>query len=304
MSQHAAQGERGRSSREPYTYSPIVEREPMSFPDGARVAFYVGLNIEHYRFGLPSTSLQPPNNTLVPDPFNHGWRDYGPRVGIWRMVELFDEVGIRPTAIVNSDACLEYPQIVRAGVERGWDWVAHGRSNSVLQNDLAVDREAAYLDEMLDVLDSALPRRPTGWLGPALTETFDTPRLLSERGFTYLLDWCCDDRPFHLDVAGLISVPYSVEVNDIPLFVGKSTPGSAYEEIVLSQLEQLLSEGGGVMALPVHPFVVGQPFRFKYFAKVIRQIAATPGVWLTTSTEIADRFLTEEQQRDHGGVAQ
>ena len=274
-----------------YDYSPIVEREPPSFPDGARIAFYVGLNIEHYRVGMPSTSLQPSNGSFIPDPLNYGWRDYGPRVGIWRMIELFDEVGIRPSAIVNSDVCRAYPQIVRAGIDREWDWVAHGQSNSILQNHLAPGSEAAYLDEMLHVFDSELPRRPTGWLGPALTETFLTPGLLRERSFTYLLDWCCDDQPFDLNVEGLVSVPYSLEINDIPLFVGKNTTGSMYTEIVLGQLEQLLQEGGAVMALPVHPFVVGQPFRFKYFAEVIRQVAATPEVWLTTSTEIADRYL-------------
>jgi hypothetical protein len=277
-----------------YSYSPIVEREPMTFPGGARVAFYVGLNIEHFRVGVPGTSIQPSNNAFVPDPLNHGWRDYGPRVGIWRMIDLFDETGIRPSAIINSDACLAYPKIISAGVERGWDWVAHGQTNSVLEVGMSEDDEAAYLDGMLETLDDALPARPTGWLGPALTETFATPRLLRERNFRYLLDWCCDDRPFALNIPGLISVPYSLEINDIGLFVGKNTTGSAYEEIVVSQLEQLLDEGGGVMALPVHPFVVGQPFRFKFLARILRRIAATEGVWITTSTDIANLFLGEQ----------
>lgn len=278
-------------SAEPYSYSPITERPPAPLPEGKRLAFYIGVNIEHFLFGRPSTSSSSVTAGLVPDPMNHGWRDYGTRVGIWRMIELFDEVGLRASAITNSQVCQRYPQIIEAGAERDWAWVAHGQTNSVLHTGMAEDAEAAFLDEMLGVLDSALPKRPRGWLGPALTETAATPRLLRERGFSYLLDWCCDDRPFPLLEPGMISVPYSLDVNDIGVFVEKATTGTAYEEMVMDQFEVLLAEGGAVMALPVHPFVTGQPFRFKYLARILRAITATPEVWVTTSDDIAERYL-------------
>jgi len=272
-----------------YTYSPITERPPLEMPEGKRLAFYVGLNIEHFRLGQPATSSSPLTAGFVPDPMNHGWRDYGTRVGIWRMMELFDDCGLRASAITNSDVCARYPQIVEAGVERDWAWVAHGQTNSILHAGMSEEEEVPFLDTMLAAFDAALPERPKGWLGPALTETFATPRLLAERGFTYLLDWTADDRPFPLTVPGLISVPYSLETNDIGLFVGKATTGSDYEQIVMDQFEVLLEEGGGVMALPVHPFVVGQPFRFKYLARVLRAITSHPEVWVTTSTDIAQQ---------------
>ena len=277
-----------------YEYSPIVSRPRLEWPGGARVAFYIGLNVEHYRLDVPSTSIAPVTAGLVPDPMNYGWRDYSPRVGVWRLIELLDEVGMRASVALNSDVCRLYPQIVAAGVERGWAWIGHGQNNSVLQPRLEAGAEAGYLREMTETIEAATGSRPRGWLGPALTESLETPRLLRELGYTYLLDWCSDDQPYPRTVPGLISVPYSVEVNDVTLFVGRSLSGPEYERVVADQLEQLLADGettGRVLALPLHPFIVNQPFRHKYLANVLRRVAATDGVWVTTSDEIAEHFL-------------
>jgi len=124
-----------------------------------------------------------------------------------------------------------------------------------------------------------------------MTETFNTPELLLDRGFSYLLDWCSDDRPFPLNVTGMISMPYSVDLNDLGIFGQRNVSGGAYEEMVLDHFEVMLAEGGGVMALPLHPFVTGQPLRFKHLARALREIAATDGVWLSTATGIADHYL-------------
>jgi peptidoglycan/xylan/chitin deacetylase (PgdA/CDA1 family) len=280
----------------PYEHSPIVARPPLHWPGGARVAFYLGLNVEAFSVDRPGTSISAVTRGLVPDPMNYGWRDYGVRVGIWRMIELLDRLGIVPSVVIDSVACHRYPEIVQAGRERDWAWVAHGRFNADVMNafdDPAAER--AYLAEMVAELDAALPSRPRGWLGPALTESFATPALLRELGFTYLLDWCCDDQPFPLTVPGMISVPYAVELNDILLFLGRSLSGEDFVTMVLDQLEQLLadaSEGRGrVMALAVHPFIVGQPFRHKYLERLLERIASTDGVWLTTSDAIAHQYL-------------
>jgi allantoinase len=274
----------------PYSYSPIVSRPPLSFPGGARLAFYVGVNIERFRIDMP---FGPGGN--VPDPLAYGLRDYGNRVGIWRLMDLFDEVGIRPTGIVNSEVCTEYPEIIEAGVARNWAWVAHGKTNSILQASLTPEQEPEFLAEMFATLDASLPARPRGWLGSGLSETFATPQLLAEAGLSYLLDWCCDDQPFPLNVPGLLSVPYSLTVNDYQLFMGTpSLSGPDYERIVLDQFEQLLedsSTAGRVMALPLHTFIVGQPYRFKYLARVLRTITSTPDVWLCTSDDIAEHYF-------------
>jgi peptidoglycan/xylan/chitin deacetylase (PgdA/CDA1 family) len=281
----------------PYDYSPIVARPPLRLPGDAKVAFYLGLNVERFPIDRPGTSISGVTRDLVPDPMNWGWRDYGVRVGIWRMIELLDRLGIPASTIIDSDACRHYPEIVQAGRERDWAWIAHGQSNTTLQHAVG-DREAErrYLAEMVATLDETLPSRPRGWLGPALTETFHTPELLRELGFTYLLDWCCDDQPFALRVPGMISVPYAIELNDITLFLGRGLSGEDFVTMVLDQLDQLLSEGGGrVMALGLHPFIVGQPFRHIHLARLLERIVDTPGVWVTTSDAIAELYLQEQQ---------
>ncbi|AHH98004.1 polysaccharide deacetylase family protein [Kutzneria viridogrisea] len=276
-----------------FDYSPITERPPVQWPGGARVAFYVGLNVEHYQVDLPSTSIFAGTSALKPDPLNYGWRDYGPRVGIWRVIESLDRHGLRASVLLNSDVCARYPQIIQAGLARDWAWLAHGRNNSILHADMSVEQERAYLAEVVGTIERATGRRPRGWMGPGLTETFQTPALLAELGLDYVLDWCNDDQPYPLTVPGMLSVPYSIEVNDISLFVGKSLSGPEFVRIVKDQFDQLYADSadsGRVMALALHPFVVGQPFRHKYLDQALEHIANHPGVWLTTSDEIAAHY--------------
>ena len=276
-----------------FSYSPIVERPAIRWPGGARVAFYLGLNIEHYQVDKPSTSIFGGTAGLAPDPLNYGWRDYGPRVGIWRLIESLDRHGVPASVLLNSDVCSRYPQIMRAGLDRDWAWLAHGRDNSTFQAGMTRDEELAYLTEIVETIQSATGRRPQGWLGPALTETFETPSLLAELGLGYTLDWTNDDQPYELSVPGMLSVPYSIELNDVTLFVSKSYTGPQFLEAVKDQLDQLWddsADSGRVMALCVHPFIVNQPFRQKYFDQALEYIAGHEGVWLTTSDEIADVY--------------
>src|SRR3954470_21230308 len=130
-----------------FTYSPVVERPPLRWPNDARVAFYVGLNIEHFEVDRPATSIYSDTANLVPDPLNYGWRDYGARVGIWRLIEIFDRYGIRPSVLLNSDVGERYPQIIEAGLERGWAWLAHGKTNSTIHNGLEIDEEREVLTQ-------------------------------------------------------------------------------------------------------------------------------------------------------------
>jgi peptidoglycan/xylan/chitin deacetylase (PgdA/CDA1 family) len=276
-----------------YRYSPITERAPIRWPNGARVAFYVGLNIEHFHLGEPSTSLIDSTAQLLPDALNHGWRDYGNRVGIWRIIEGLDRHGIRASALVNSEVAAQYPQIIDAGRARNWAWLAHGRTNSVLHTDLDEDVERAELRDIVETIEKATGRQPRGWMGPALTETLRTPALLAELGLDYVLDWTADDQPFELTVPGMLSVPYSVELNDINAFMLKGLTGPEFLQMVKDQLDQLYADAetsGRVMALALHPFVVGQPSRYRYLDEALSYIAGHDGVWLTTSDDIAEHY--------------
>ncbi|MGA4840057.1 polysaccharide deacetylase family protein [Streptomyces sp. G45] len=278
-----------------YDYSPIVEREPIRWPDGKRVAFYIGLNIEHFEVGKPSTSIYPGTAELTPDPLNHGWRDYGARVGFWRMLQTLDRHGVRASVLLNSDVGDRYPQIVRAGRDRDWAWLAHGRTNSVLHTGLSEDQERAALKDIVATIERTTGSRPRGWMGPALTQTFNTPRLIKELGLDYVLDWTADDQPFELNVPGVLSVPYTVELNDINLFVVKNTTGPDFVRMVKDQVDQLhadaeASDSGRVLPLALHPFVIGQAFRAKYLDQALEYVVNHPSVWVTTSDEIADHY--------------
>ena len=279
-----------------YDYSPIIDRPKFELPNGARVAFWVGLNIEHYEVDRPSTSIFGGTAGLQPDPLNYGWRDYGPRVGIWRMIDVLDKYRMRASVLLNSDVCERHPRIIEEGVKRHWAWLAHGKNNSIFEAGMTSEQEREYLTDVVQTISRATGEQPKGWLGPALTETFNTPEILAELGLTYLLDWCSDDQPFPLNVkAGrMISVPYSIEMNDVSLFVGKSLAGADFAQIVMDQFDVLYEEGthtGRVMCLALHPFIVNQPFRHKYLDKALAYIAGHDQVWLATSDEIADWYF-------------
>ncbi|MCA1647367.1 MAG: polysaccharide deacetylase family protein [Chloroflexi bacterium] len=279
-----------------YDYSPIIERPKLELPDRARVAFWVGLNIEHYEVDKPSTSIFGGTAALQPDPLNYGWRDYAPRVGIWRMMDVLDKYRMRASVLLNSDVCERYPQIITEGVKRQWAWLAHGKNNSIFEAGMTLDEERAYLTGVVQTISRATGTQPKGWLGPALTETFNTPEILAQLGLSYLLDWCNDDQPFPLNVkAGrMISVPYSIEMNDITLFLGKSLSPADFAQMVMDQFDVLYDEGehsGRVMCLALHPFIVNQPFRHKYLDKALEYIAGHDRVWLATSDEIADWYF-------------
>lgn len=279
-----------------YDYSPITERDPIRWPNGAKVAFYVGLNIEHFHIDRPSTSLVEATTSLVPDALNHGWRDYGTRVGIWRMIESLDAHGLRASALVNSEVGEHYPQIIKAGRDRGWAWLAHGRTNSVLHANLGEAEERTELTEIVSSIEKATGARPLGWMGPALTETFRTPELLAELGLRYVLDWTNDDQPYRLNVPGMLSVPYSVELNDLVTFATKGFTGPEFLQMFTDHLDQLYADAsradsGRVMAFAVHPFVIGQPSRARYFDLALDYAARHSGVWLTTSDDIANHYL-------------
>ncbi|MFD4197872.1 polysaccharide deacetylase family protein [Amycolatopsis thermoflava] len=280
-------------SLELFDYQPITEREPIAWPNGARLAFYVGLNIEHFHVDKPSTSIWASTNTLVPDALNYGWRDYGLRVGIWRVIDILDRHGIRASALLNSEVARHYPQVIEAGRARDWAWLAHGQTNSRLHANLGEDEEREILTDAVTTIEKATGQRPKGWMGPGLTETFETPRLLAELGLSYVLDWTNDDQPYRLNVPGMLSVPYTVEVNDLLMFITQGFTGPEVLQIVKDQFDQLYADsatGGRVMALPLHPFVIGQPFRARYLDEALAYIASHDDVWLTTSDEIAEHY--------------
>ena len=276
-----------------FDYSPIIKRKPLTWPNGARVAVWIIPNIEHFEFDLPGTALFPLN--LVPDVLNYGWRDYSVRVGVWRLMDTLDKYGVRATVALNAAVCEHYPIIIEEGKKRNWEFMGHGMTNSQLLSGLPEEEERKVIRQTIHTITQSVGKAPEGWLGPALAETFITPDLLAEEGIRYLCDWCNDDQPYAMKVkkGQLLSVPYSIELNDIPFFIGKGNSGADFLQAIKDQFDVLYEEGktnGRVMAIALHPFIISVPYRHKYFAEALEYICRHREVWLATGSEIANWY--------------
>jgi len=278
-----------------FPYSPIVDREPLRWPNGARVAVWVIPNIEHFLFDRPATRNTDSGLNLNPDVLNYSWRDYGVRVGIWRMMEIMDRRGFKGTVALNSDVCKHYPRIIEEGNKLGWEWMGHGRTNSELINKQSPAQERKLIKEVVTTIKKSTGQAPRGWLSPALSETPDTPDILAENGIQYNCNWVNDEQPYPVKVkkGTLISMPYSSEINDIPAMLGHHRSGEEFGQMIRDQFDMLYEDGaktGRVMSICLHPFLVGVPHRAKYFDQALSHIWSRSGVWITTGGEIADYY--------------
>ncbi|MFB4390418.1 MULTISPECIES: polysaccharide deacetylase family protein [unclassified Pseudomonas] len=280
-----------------YDFEPIISRTPLKLPNGARVAVVPFINIEHFPENIPGTALVPGTTKFSPDALNYGWRDYGNRVGLWRMMEIMDSLKMRGTVCLNSDIITEYPQIIEEGVRRDWAWIGHGINNAGANflADIDERKERQIISTVLDKMEAALGRKTKGWLGPFLTETINTPHILAELGVEYLCDFTADDQPFKFNTrsGSLISVPYSVELNDIPAIMNIGLSGKDFGDMIIDQFDVLYEEGRSnarIMPICLHTFLVGQPFRAKHLKRAFEYIAGHSDVWLATGDEINDWY--------------
>jgi allantoinase len=277
-------------------YSAITERPPLKLPDGARMAVWVIVNVEEWdpREPMPRTVLTPPaGGSPMPDVPNWAWHEYGNRVGFWRFVEVFDALSIRPVLAINGSALAAYPPIVRAAVEREWEFIGHGFTQRNMQK---VANERADIRKVRDVIAKATGKPPRGWLGPGLTETWQTPDLLVDEGYDYVADWVLDDQPVWLKTRGqpLLNLPYTQECNDVAMMLIQHHKASEYHDRALDQFEQIYADAATsarVMALVVHPYIMGAPHRLKYFRRVLEVISEKHDVKFWTGAQIADWYL-------------
>jgi peptidoglycan/xylan/chitin deacetylase (PgdA/CDA1 family) len=278
-----------------FDYSPIVDRPPLKWPNGARVALWVIPNIEHFLFDRTSTPITHATTGLIPDVLNYAWRDYGVRVGIWRLMEIMARFGIKGTVALNSDVCDYYPRIIEEGRKLGWEWMGHGTNNSTLINRQSEDEERALIKHVVTRIAQATGTAPRGWLGPALSESHRTLDILAENGIDYVGDWTNDDQPYAMRVKTgvMYSIPYSVEINDIPAFLDLKQSPEGFARMICDQFDVLYQDGartGRVMSICLHPFLIGHPHRAKHFVKALEHITSHAGVWLATGSQIIDHY--------------
>jgi allantoinase len=278
-----------------FPYSAIVDRPRLTWPNGARVAVWVIPNIEHFLFDRPSTSITHVTTSLVPDILNYSWRDFGVRVGIWRMMEVMEKNGFKGTVALNSEVCKRYPRIIEGGQALGWEWMGHGVTNSSLLNAQPEAEERALIEEVVTTIGAATGRKPRGWLGPALSESHRTLDLLAAAGIEYVGDWVNDEQPYAMKVksGSMISMPYSIEINDIPAFLEMKQSPEDFGRMICDQFDVLYEDAaktGRVMSICLHPFLIGHAFRSKYFDRALAHIRSRQDVWITTGGEIADYY--------------
>jgi peptidoglycan/xylan/chitin deacetylase (PgdA/CDA1 family) len=280
----------------PFPYVPITERPRLTWPNGAQIAVWVIPNLEFFPLtrGLSGHPFEAKGKPPTVRPWAQ--RDYGNRVGIWRIMDVLSRLGIRATASLNADICLHHPQIVRAGVDLGWEFIGHNLTNTVRLTELDEAAERDTIARSARMIAEATGRRPIGWLGAGLAETWHTLDLLLDEDFRYVADWTNDDQPYLMNVGGrqLVSMPYSYEVNDSPFLYYRNGTIDEFEKLIRRQFEVLYEEGavsGRVMAICLHPFIIGVPHRIRGLESALKFIASHDKVWFATGGEIMQHYL-------------
>lgn len=277
------------------SYSPIPERPRLSLPDGKRMAVWVIVNIEEWNIDetMPRTVLTPPaGGAPSPDIPNWAWHEYGNRVGFWRLLKTFDELSVTGVLAINGTAVNSYAPISQAALDRGWEFIGHGFSQKNLQK---VDDERADIGKTTEVIEAFTGTRPRGWLGPGLTETWETPDLLVEAGYDYVCDWVLDDQPVTLKTRTdpIVNIPYTQECNDVAMMLIQHHQAREYYQRASDQFAQIYEDSedqARIMALVVHPYIMGAPHRARYFRDIMREIAAKDDVAFMTGAEICDWY--------------
>ena len=303
----ASPGAPGAMTPNRFDYSPIIDRPVIRWPNNARVAVWVAPNVEFYEY----TPLSRPTQ---PDIASYSYRDYGNRVGFWRMLEVTDKHNIRCCVCLNGAVLDHCPEVRDAMVKRNWDYMAHGFYNTRPINDYTIEQERAYWRDMIDTVKKHTGKQLKGRLGAGGGNTLNTPDLMSEFGLIYHTDWLMDDQPFPLKVkngAKFIHVPYTYQLNDA-IVPGQYRDAAYFAQMIKDQFDVLYEEGatsGKVMCISLHPFWIGKPHRAKYLDEALTYIKKHDQVWYTTADDIADHYIKNyydttvayvEQQKQKG----
>lgn len=284
-----------RLPRDRFDYSAIADRAPLRLPDGARLAVWTIVNVEEWDIegAMPRVVLTTPAAaSVIPDVPNWSWHEYGMRVGFWRLKAALDRHQIKATMAVNASVCVSYPRLAQAAHAAGWEFMGHGYKQRALP--LEPDQRAV-IRRSIDTIREFTGKAPRGWLGPGLAETWETPDLLAEAGIEYLCDWVADEQPFAIKTTSspLVVVPYTVELNDIPMMLIQHHPAVELFNRTRDQFDRLYEEGAEsarIMAIAVHPYISGVPHRIKHFEAIYDYMRQKTGVLFWKGEEILDWY--------------
>ena len=272
-------------------FSAIVDREPLKLPNDGRIIVWSIVNYEVWDVARPMARQvlpAPTGQVLLPDVPNWSWHEYGMRVGCWRFFEMFKKLNIRPTLSINARVCLDYPRVAGQARDDGWEFMGHAFEQMPIHK---IEDQAGMIARSMDVIQNFTGERPIGWLGPGLTQTFETPDLLTAAGVKYIGDWVYDDEPTVIKTANgpLVTLPYTVELNDIPMMAVAHHESEYFRTRCCDYFDRLYQEGATrprIMAIAIHPYISGQPHRSKYLEQVYEHINSHPGVVHMNGKEI------------------
>jgi len=282
--------------RERCDYSAIVDRPPLKLPGRSRLVFWTIVNLEVWDIGKPMARqvLAPPaGQTLIPDVPNWSWHEYGMRVGVWRFFDLFRRLGIRPTLAINARVREDYTRVAEEARSAGWEFMGHAYDQMPIHKH---DNQKDMINRSMDILQRFTGKRPVGWLGPGLTQTYETPDLLAEAGVKYIGDWVYDDEPDIIRTAKgpLVTLPYTVELNDIPMMMVQHHESDYLLRRAVDQFDRLYAEGekrAKIFPLAIHAYISGQPHRIKYLEAIYDYARRFDGVLYWTGEEILQWYL-------------
>jgi allantoinase len=281
--------------RDRVAFSAIVDRPPLRLPAGLRLIVWPIINLEEWEIERPMARQVLPAPTgapLLPDVPNWSWHEYGMRVGIWRFYEAFDRIGAKGTLSINAKVVESYPRVAAAAKERGWEFMGH----SLVQGPIhKLEDQRAVIHQSLDLLQRFTGKRPVGWLGPGLTQTYETPELLAEAGVEYIGDWVYDDEPSAIRTAKgpLITLPYTVELNDIAMMIVQHHRADELLRRATDQFDRLYREAAErakILSIAIHPYITGVPHRIKYLEAFLDYAKGHQGVAFWTGEEILAWF--------------
>ncbi|PWJ82373.1 peptidoglycan/xylan/chitin deacetylase (PgdA/CDA1 family) [Pseudaminobacter salicylatoxidans] len=282
--------------KEIFGFDPLPARPRFTLPANARVAVYLIVNVEAWAFDKPVPRQYfgaPGGASVVPDVPNWSWHEYGMRVGFWRLLDSLNARKVRASAAINGEVIeSHYEPVARAIRDAGWNFMGHGYHQKPVH---LLEDPAAEIRRTFEVIQGYSGVAPKGWLGPGLHETPETLNQLAAAGFRFTVDWPLDDHPVRMRTShgDMVSIPYSVEMGDLPLMVAHQHESSAWLDRVTDQFDRLYAEGElqpRVMSMSIHPYIMGAPHRMKYFEQALDHILGHDGVWFTTAEDIFDWY--------------
>jgi allantoinase len=281
--------------RDRIDYSAIVDRPALTLPGSARVVIWTIVNLEVWDISrrMARQAMPPPSGqSLLPDVPNWSWHEYGMRVGVWRFFDLFARLGIKPTLSINARVCEDYGRVAAQAHDAGWEFMGHAYEQLPIH---MVDDQRAMIHRSLDALERFTGTRPIGWLGPGLTQTYETPELLAQAGIQYIGDWVHDDEPTKIATASgpLVTLPYTVELNDIATMVLQHHESPYWLRKCQDTFDRYYLEGAKrakIMAIAIHPYISGQPHRIRYLEEVYEYVNGHAGVIHWNGAEILNWY--------------